>query len=64
MSPINKERQWTHEDLFVYGVPNPDKGRTCLLCGGDVPSGFRYQHGEGVCIEALHESKETPPNET
>lgn len=42
----------THEQLRLAGVANHDEGRTCFLCGGDVPSGFKHEHGAGVCTAA------------
>lgn len=40
----------THEDLRALGIPNPDVGRTCGLCQRDVPSGYKHEHGQGLCV--------------
>lgn len=51
-----KPRAWTdvqtttHEDLRALGIPNPDAGRTCGFCQRDIPSGYRHEHGRGVCV--------------
>ena len=45
----------THDDLRRAGIANHDDGRKCGLCGGDVPSGFRHEHGQGICHRLLAE---------
>lgn len=47
-------RLHTHEDLRRAGVENHDEGRACGLCGCDVPSGYKNEHGQGVCVQAFN----------
>lgn len=42
----------THAELARHGVVNHDVGRTCGICQRDVPSGFKHEHGFGVCRPA------------
>jgi hypothetical protein len=44
-------RLHTHDDLSRAGVVNHDEGRTCAFCDCDVPSGYRHEHGQGVCVQ-------------
>lgn len=46
-------RLHTHADLREAGIENSDEGRTCLLCDCDVPSGYKHEHGQGVCVQAF-----------
>jgi hypothetical protein len=43
-------RTMTHDDLARQSIQNPDAGRTCGLCQRDVPSGYKHEHGRGVCV--------------
>ena len=39
---------------------NHDKGRVCLICGKDVPSGERYSHGYGACMPVEDDEPAAP----
>lgn len=47
--PEQPKKLTTHADLRARGIKNHDEGRVCFTCGGDVPSGFRHEHGPNVC---------------
>lgn len=48
----SKSKTTTHADLKSRGIDNPDADRMCTLCSGDVPSGYRHEHGLDICTPA------------
>lgn len=40
---------------------DPNYGQTCMVCGGAVPAGARYDHGRGVCSGEPDLDRFAPP---